>query len=104
MTENRLPPESKDAELTLPDVMLHMRTGQLIAGPVKPYKWMEYTSVPKSDMELKVQRTFESCTFKSAMSCVVGKLAVSMYACTHLYINDQLHACRNRLSLKCCSS
>ena len=84
MTETRLPPESKDAELTLPDVMLHMRTGQLIAGPVKPYKWMEYTSVPKSDMELKVQRTFESCTFKSAMSCVVGKLAVSMHACTHL--------------------
>ena len=70
----RMPPVAKAAEeeLTLAQVMQHMRTGQLISGPVKPYKWLDLTSQPKTQMELNVERVMEGCTFKSAMSCVVG--------------------------------
>ena len=70
----RMSPVAKAAEeeVTLAQVMQHMRTGQLISGPVKPYKWLDLTSQPKTQMELNVERVMEGCTFKSAMSCVVG--------------------------------
>lgn len=65
--------EAAEEEITLARVMQHMRTGQLISGPVKPYKWLAYTTQPRSEMELNVERVMEGCTFKSAMSCVVGQ-------------------------------
>ena len=64
-------------DVTLPQVIQHMRTGQLISGaPVKPYKWLEYTGRPKTDQERTAERFLESCTFKSAASCVMGSFIV----------------------------
>ncbi len=58
--------------ITLTHVIDHIRTGQLIGGPVQPYKWLEYATKPKTDQELRIQNVMDSCTFKSVMSFVVG--------------------------------
>ena len=58
--------------ITLPQVIDHIRTGQLINGPVQPYKWLEYAAKPKTGQELQIQNAMDSCTFKSIMSFVVG--------------------------------
>lgn len=82
-----MPPVAKAAEeeVTLAQVMQHMRTGQLISGPVKPYKWLDLTSQPKTQMELNVERVMEGCTFKSAMSCVVGQSQIVICVCVQSF-------------------
>ena len=67
-----------DERLTLPQLIAHMRTGQLINGPIKPYKWLEYSAKPATEQELKIQRVMDGCTFKSVMSLVIG---VFVYCC-----------------------
>ena len=53
--------------------MHHLRSGRTIAGePVRPYKWLDFAGGERSPMELRVSRVMESCSFKSALSCVLG--------------------------------
>lgn len=59
---------------TLPELMTRMRTGQLTYGPLRPYKWLDYTVKERTQQELNVQKVFDSCSFKSVMSLVVGKM------------------------------
>ena len=60
--------------ITLPELIQHMKQGQTILGnPVKPYPWLEYTSKPKADMELKIEAAMTSCSFKTVTSCVIGE-------------------------------
>lgn len=67
-------------QLTLPEVVYHMRSGRTVVGePVKPYKWLDYAGGQRTPMELNVARVMESCSFKSALSCVLGK-----WACTRI--------------------
>lgn len=61
-----------EERVTLPQVIHHMRTGQLINGPVQPYKWLEYATKPKTEQEIKIQYVMDGCAFKSLMSFVVG--------------------------------
>lgn len=61
-------------QLTLPEVVYHMRSGRTVVGePVRPYKWLDYAGGQRTPMELKVARVMESCSFKSALSCVLGE-------------------------------
>ncbi len=62
-----------DARVGVPQVVEHIRRGRVITGEsVRPYRWLDYTAKPKGPQELNVERVFESCTFKSVMSLVVG--------------------------------
>lgn len=61
---------------TLPELMTRMRTGQLTHGPLRPYRWLDYTVKERTQQELNVQNFMEGCTFKSIMSLVVGKMLV----------------------------
>lgn len=60
-------------EPTLLNLIDNVRTGQLTTGPLKPNKWLEYSVAEKTEQERKFERVMESCTFKAAMSCVVGR-------------------------------
>jgi hypothetical protein len=57
---------------TLLNLIDNVRTGQLTTGTLKPNKWLEYSVAEKNEQERKIERVMESCTFKAAMSCVVG--------------------------------
>ena len=59
-------------EPTLLHLINNVRTGQLTTGPLKPNKWLEYSVAEKTEQERKIEKAMESCTFKAAMSCVVG--------------------------------
>lgn len=59
-------------ETTLLNLLNNVRTGQLSTGPLKPNRWLGYSVAEKTDQERKIERVMESCTFKAAMSCVVG--------------------------------
>ena len=45
----------------------------MVGEPVRPYKWLDYAGGQRTPMELNVARVMESCSFKSALSCVLGK-------------------------------
>lgn len=61
-------------QFTLPEVVYHVRKGRTVVGePVRPYKWLDYAGGQRTPMELKVARVMESCSFKSAISCVLGR-------------------------------
>ena len=60
-------------ELTMIQLLTRMRTGQLSNGTLKPYSWLDLATQPKPEQQLKVERFFESCAFKSVLSYVVGK-------------------------------
>lgn len=74
------PPGSNGERITLPHMIDHIRTGQLIRGPLQPYKWLEYAAKPKTEQELQIQRVMDGCTFKSIMSFVVGGNCVSLFS------------------------
>lgn len=77
-----------DKRLTLPQVMDHMRTGQLTNGPLQPYKWLEYSAKPPTEQELKIKSAMDSCTFKSVMSLVVG---VWLVCWSYIPYMNQMH-------------
>lgn len=59
--------------LGVEELVHHLRTGRTVTGePVKPYKWLDFAGGERSTMELRVSRVMESCSFKSALSCVLG--------------------------------
>ena len=61
-------------QLTLPEVVFHMRCGRTAGGElVRPYRWLDYAGGRTTPMELKVMRVMESCTLKSGLSCVLGE-------------------------------
>lgn len=72
MSENRGECETPGKDPTLLNLIDNVRTGQLTTGPLKPNKWLEYSVAEKTEQERKIERVMESCTFKAAMSCVVG--------------------------------
>ena len=60
--------------LGVEELVHHLRTGRTATGePVRPYKWLDFAGGERSPMELRVSRAMESCSFKSALSCVLGK-------------------------------
>ena len=62
--------------LGVEDMVHHLRTGRTVTGePVRPYKWLDFAGGERSPMELRVSRVMESCSFKSALSCVLGRFA-----------------------------
>lgn len=63
---------SSRREPTLLNLIDNVRTGQLSVGPLKPNRWLEYSVAEKTDQERTIEGVMESCTFKAAMSCVVG--------------------------------
>ena len=50
-----------------------MRTGQLSSGTLKPYSWLDLATQPKPEQQIKIERFFESCSFKSVISYVMGE-------------------------------
>ncbi|CAI8043983.1 Mitochondrial import inner membrane translocase subunit Tim22 [Geodia barretti] len=59
--------------LGVADLVHHLQTGRTVTGePVRPYKWLDFAGGERSPMELRVSRVMESCSFKSALSCVLG--------------------------------
>ena len=60
-------------ELTMIELLTRMRTGQLSSGTLRPYSWLDLATQPKPEQQLKVEKFFESCSFKSVLSYVVGK-------------------------------
>lgn len=59
--------------LSIEELVRHMQNGRTVAGePVRPYKWLDFAGGERSSMELKFSRVMESCSFKSALSCVLG--------------------------------
>ena len=73
---------------TLPELMVRMRTGQLSNGPLKPYRWLDYTAKERTQQELNVQNFMEGCTFKSIMSLVVGMLYMYPVKFGKIYSNS----------------
>ncbi len=61
------------SEPTLLNLITNVRTGQLTTGPLTPNRWLVYTARDKTSQEKKIEKAFESCTFKAIMSFVVGK-------------------------------
>ena len=59
-------------ELTMFQLLARMRTGQLSSGTLRPYSWLDLATQPKPEQQLKIERFFESCSFKSVLSYVVG--------------------------------
>jgi hypothetical protein len=49
-----------------------MRTGQLSSGTLRPYSWLDLATQPKPEQQVKIERFFESCSFKSVISYVMG--------------------------------
>ena len=67
-------PAPGQRQLTLPEVVFHMRSGHTAGGElVRPYRWLDYAGGRTTPMELKVMRVMESCTLKSGLSCVLGE-------------------------------
>ena len=60
-------------EQTMFQLIRRMRTGQLSSGTLKPYGWLDLATQPKPEQQLKIEKFFESCSFKSVLSYVVGK-------------------------------
>lgn len=60
-------------EMTMFQLLNRMRTGQLSHGTLKPYSWLDLATQPKPEQQLKIERFFESCSFKSVISYVLGE-------------------------------
>ena len=59
--------------LGIEELVQNLHTGRTVTGePVRPYKWLDFAGGERSPMELRVSRVMESCSFKSALSCVLG--------------------------------
>ena len=58
---------------TMLALLTRMRTGQLSGGALRPYSWLDLATQPKPEQQVKIERFFESCSFKSVLSYVVGK-------------------------------
>ena len=59
--------------ISVEELVHHLRSGRTVTGePVRPYKWLDFAGGERSPMELRVARVMESCSFKSALSCVLG--------------------------------
>lgn len=72
MSENTSGDGAADKEPTLLNLLNNVRTGQLTTGPLRPNRWLDYSVAEKTEQERKIESAMESCTFKAAMSCVVG--------------------------------
>ena len=55
------------------ELLTRMRTGQLSGGALRPYSWLDLATQPKPEQQLRIERFFESCSFKSVLSYVVGE-------------------------------
>ena len=72
--------------LGVEELVHNLRTGRTVTGePVRPYKWLDFAGGERSPMELRVSRVMESCSFKSALSCVLGEFAAHTSASKLLY-------------------
>ena len=59
----------------IPTVLGLMRRGTLSNGEqMKPFSWLTITTKPKTREELRVERFFESCPFKTGAAGVGGNL------------------------------
>lgn len=59
--------------MSVEELVHHLHSGRTVTGePIKPYKWLDFAGGERSPMELRVSRVMESCSFKSALSCVLG--------------------------------
>lgn len=59
--------------ISVEELVHHLRSGRTVTGErVRPYKWLDFAGGERSPMELRVARVMESCSFKSALSCVLG--------------------------------
>lgn len=65
--------DTRSREPTLLNLLNNVRTGQLTTGPLKPNRWLEYSTLEKTEQEKKIEGVMETCSFKAAMSCVVGR-------------------------------
>ena len=59
-------------DLTMFQLLERMRTGQLTSGTLRPYSWLDLATQPKPEQQIKIERFFESCSFKSVISYVMG--------------------------------
>ena len=71
--DGRVSTRTSKQPLSIEELVHHLRSGRTVTGePVKPYKWLDFAGGERSPMELRVSRVMESCSFKSALSCVLG--------------------------------
>ncbi len=68
------PDSSSWTEPTLFNLINNVRTGKLTTGTLKPNMWLDYTVREETSQERKFKRLMESCSFKAAMSCVLGMM------------------------------
>jgi len=55
-------------------VMNRVREGTLSSGEkFKPFPWLEANTMPKPKQQVAIEKAMESCTFKTLLSCVMGK-------------------------------
>ena len=78
-------------EPTLLNLINNVRTGQLTSGPLKPNRWLVYSvgekSAQEKNVEMRMEKVMESCTFKATMSCVVGNGTLDV-ACTPVSVSS----------------